>query len=112
MKKRKIIAVALLLCSVFLFSACNNGSNNILTLEKVRFLSEKGGHLSWDDVEGYSFEETGSGLYIRQYHMQDHYQLVIGGPSLEKAPEYIYLVKESGERIDIRYESIDEFLEK
>lgn len=110
MKKKTFMAVALLLCSVFLFSACGDGSNPILTLEKVRTLSEKGEHLSWDDFEGYSFEEMGSGLYIRQYRMQDHYQLLMGGPSLEKVPEYIYLIKESGERIDVRYDSIDEFL--
>lgn len=81
-----------------------------LTMEKVRELAKKGDDLMWDDFDGYNFTEGGSGLYIRSYVVEGGYNLMIGGDgSLADKPMYIYLGGK-GKRIDIRYDSIDEFL--
>lgn len=84
-----------------------------LTLEKVIALSEKGQELTWDDFEGYPYEDIGSGLYIQRYPVGESYYLLIGGVPNQK-PFYIRLqrVGETDEFIDIRTDSVKDFLER
>ena len=90
------------------------GKSNILTLEIVKKLSQKGDDLSWEDFQTYEGKDIGSGLYIMVYPIDDKYQLLIGGPSLKERPMYIYMInkdsKDAEERIDIRHDNIDKFI--
>lgn len=49
-----------------------------LTLDDVIRLSEKGESLTWEDFAGYKFIETGSGIYIRVYEIDETFDLIIG----------------------------------
>ncbi len=49
-----------------------------LTLDDVIRLSEKGESLTWEDFTGYKFIETGSGIYIRVYEIDETFYLMIG----------------------------------
>ena len=49
-----------------------------LTLDDVIRLSEKGESLTWEDFAGYKFIETGSGIYIRVYEIDETFDLMIG----------------------------------
>ncbi len=68
-----------------------NRSERLLTLEEILALSEKGRALTWSDFDGFSYTETGSGLYIRVYDTDSPFTLWIGGGSPETEPMYIYL---------------------
>ena len=82
----------------------------ILTIDKVKELAKKGDDLTWSDFDGYTFTEGGSGLYIKSYSVEGGYNLMIGGGGRETKPMYIYLSDGNDNIIDIRYDSIDEFL--
>ena len=96
-----------------IFSACDNkggkSSDDLLTLSELRILAQISEELTWKDFNAYSFEDIGSGLYIRKYEVEGDYDLLISGKSISKAPDTIYLVKTNGEQIDIRYGDIDNF---
>jgi hypothetical protein len=62
-----------------------------LTLNDVLNLSEKGSKLTWEDFERYYHIETGSGLYIRLYPIDELFSLSIGGGNPSGEPMYIYL---------------------
>ncbi len=84
-----------------------------LTLEDVIRLSKKGDKLSWKDFEDFTYYETGSGLYIREYVIDERFSLSIGGSSYEMKPMYIYLHTPgtySDAKIDIRSEDPEEFI--
>ena len=83
-----------------------------LTLAAVQALAEqKGELLSWADFEDYTYTETGSGLYIRDYPIDGSFSLRIGGGWLDEEPMYIYL--NCGEDfIDIRREDVDAFIRR
>lgn len=83
-----------------------------LTLDDVTALSKKGYDLSWDDFEEYSCYETGSGLYIRVYEIDELFELWIGGGSPDSAPMYIYLAlaDDIGTNIDIRDGGVEDFI--
>jgi hypothetical protein len=85
-----------------------------LSMEKVVELSKKGDELSWEDFENYTSIDTGSGLYIRHYDIDENYYLRIGGGSPDEKPMYIHLVKanNSDNYIDIRTDNIDDFISK
>ena len=85
-----------------------------LTLDDVSRLSEKGDELSWDDFANFKYIETGSGLYIRLYEINNDYSLSIGGAGPASVPMYIYLtyLKAPYERIDIRQNSVRDFIER
>ena len=84
-----------------------------LTLEDVIELSAKGQSLSWDDFEAFNFKETGSGLYIRVYEIDETFSLWIGGGSPVTTPMYIYLSANGlDNRIDIRYDIVEHFIDK
>ncbi len=83
-----------------------------LTLETVKELAKKGAELTWSDFEQYESTETGSGMYILAYKVDENYELWIGGGSLEELPMYIRLVsaKNKDTYIDIRTDNIDDFI--
>lgn len=86
-----------------------------LTLEKVIELSQKGEALTWNDFEPYDTEgDVGSGLYILRYNMEEPYYILIGGANMDVMPMYIYLTSTQNPEnfIDIRTESVEDFIEK
>ena len=85
-----------------------------LTLDDVIRLTAKGTELTWEDFSGYKFTETGSGLYIRVYEIDENFSLWIGGGSPIGTPMYIYLARadDLDTRIDIRYGGVEEFIEE
>ena len=90
------------------------GYENKLTLDRVIELSAKGNELMWSDFAQYESIETGSGLYILVYDIDDTFQLIIGGSgNTEETPMYIRLaLKENWDTfIDIRTENVQEFID-
>lgn len=110
MKSKRNLITLLFFVLIVVFSACDNNSNTVLSLDGVRDLAQKGEELTWKDFEAYTFEDIGSGLYIRKYEVDSEYHVLVGGGSIDKTPSYIYLVKTNGEKIDIRYDDIDQFI--
>ena len=101
------------LCAILLgifITACQPA----LTLDKAASLSEKGDALTWSDFDGYRCSETGSGLYIRVYNIDEDYAVWIGGGSAEEAPMYIRLVKNDDldAYVDMRTGDVAAFLEE
>ena len=91
----------------------NNGTVQ-LTLDDVIRLSQKNVGLTWEDFAPYKSIETGSGLYIRVYEIDETFELWIGGGSPIGTPMYIYLARadDLDTRIDIRYGRVEEFIEE
>ena len=83
-----------------------------LSLNDVIILSQYGYDLSWSDFENYDYIETGSGLYIRVYEINEMYELWIGGAGPDSDPMYIYLAlaDDLDTRIDIRDGGVTEFI--
>jgi len=89
-----------------------SGADRKLTLDDVLALSKKGQDLTWSDFDDYSYIETGSGLYIRVYEIDEQFHLSIGGVP-NKTPMYIYLGANGDDvdaRIDIRDGGVTEFI--
>lgn len=87
--------------------------NRKLTLDAVEVLAQKGMDLSWEDFDGYTYTETGSGLYIRMYEIDEIFSVWIGGTGYDEEPMYIYLTANDGnreERIDLRMDSVEQFV--
>ena len=84
----------------------------VLTLNDVIILSQKGYDLTWADFENYDYIETGSGLYIRVYEINARFRLMIGGGGPGSDPMYIYLAlaNDLDTRIDIRDGGVTEFI--
>ena len=82
-----------------------------LTIYDIVTLSQKGYDLTWADFEDFNYYETGSGLYIRQYNIDEMFTFLIGGFGPEKDPMYFYLQANDGTdaRIDIRESNVDDF---
>ena len=115
---KKIIAIVLLLVCVLSLVACDNQdikrlSSNTLTLDKVVELSSKGSNLTWSDFEQYESIETGSGLYILVYEIDETFDLWVGGSSPDEDPFYIRLLTKANiyNYIDIRTDNVNEFIE-
>lgn len=83
-----------------------------LSLNDVIMLSQKGYDLTWSDFDDYAYIETGSGLYIRVYEINEMYELWIGGGGPDSDPMYIYLAlaNDLDTRIDIRDGGVTEFI--
>lgn len=90
-----------------------------LSLNDVIILSQYGYDLSWSDFENYDYIETGSGLYIRVYEINELFELWIGGAGPygdtsypDSDPMYIYLKSNDGTdaKIDIRDGGVTEFI--
>ncbi len=91
----------------------NNGTAQ-LTLDDVIRLSKWNVGLTWEDFAPYKSIETGSGLYIRVYEIDETFELWIGGGSPIGTPMYIYLARvgDLDTRIDIRYGGVEAFIEE
>ncbi len=89
-----------------------NHPKKTLSLNDVIILSQKGYELTWTDFEQYQYIETGFGVYIRVYEINELYQLRIGGAGPNSEPKYIYLTlaDDSDTRIDIRDGGVTEFI--
>lgn len=85
-----------------------------LTLNDVIELSKKGEKLGWADFEKFAYFETGSGLYIRQYEIDEMFYLLVGGTNTDEEVWYIYLAANDGleEVIDIRKNDVSEYITK
>ena len=85
-----------------------------LSLNDIIILSQKGNELTWSDFEEYEYIETGFGLYIRRYKINDLFHFSIGGAGPNSEPRYMYLGVNGDDpeaRIDIRDGGITEFIE-
>lgn len=84
----------------------------VLSLNDVIILSQKGYDLTWADFERYDYVETGSGLYIRVYKINELFELWIGGAGPDSDPMYIYLTlaDNSDTKIDIRDGGVTGFI--
>lgn len=89
-------------------------SGKQLTLDDVIRLSKKGNKLKWDDFKKYSYTEIGSGLYIRQYVIDEMFTLWIGGTNTNDHPMYFYLHANDAwdEEIDIRTGDVEAFIDQ
>ncbi|MBT2289035.1 hypothetical protein J7E73_07785 [Paenibacillus albidus] len=101
-----------LLFVLIICSACQSnseeGPSDYISLDELKSLSEKGVSLNWDDFNKYSFEDIGSGLYIRKYKIEGGHQLLIRGKSLENPPEQIFIVDENGKELDLTQDNLSE----
>ncbi len=109
MQKFMIIILSLLL--TFGLAGCNQHKQ--LTLNKVIALSEKGNELTWSDFEQYESVQTGSGLFILKYDIDDVFALIIGGAGTGSPPMYIRLVlkEDFGKYVDIRTGDVKSFID-
>ena len=94
-----------------------HGGDQTLSLNDVIMLSQKGYELGWSDFDKYKYYETGSGLYIRVYPINDKFEVWIGGsamPDQDDTPMYIYLrpspINDMDQKIDIRDGGVAEFI--
>lgn len=88
------------------------GNENFLTLDELKLIAQKGDAISWDDFASYHGQDVGSGLYIMRYPMEPPYYVTVGGVPGEP-PMYVRLCStETQQYIDIRQESIDDFVQK
>lgn len=81
-----------------------------LTLDDVIGLSSKGEELVWEDLYEFKGLETGSGLYIVEYKIDDNFKLMVGGTGAKGKPMYAYLVYGDDEKIDIMTEDTGAFI--
>lgn len=89
--------------------AFHNGP--LLTIDELKTIAQKGDAISWEDFSAYEVREIGSGLYIMLYPMTEPYYVTVGGIP-EETPRYVRLCStETEQYIDIREESIDQFLQ-
>ena len=117
-----VICVAVAIC--FLTNPSNDsqthnaGSSEVqtLSLNDVIAFSEKGDKLTWSDFDQYKYYETGSGLYIRVYPIDEVFEVWIGGtaPGSNVDPMYIdlTLVNDTNLRTDIRDGGAAEFISR
>mgnify|MGYP000962553967 FL=1 len=86
----------------------------MLSLNDVIILSQKGEALTWSDFDGFSYKETGFGLYIRVYEINELFSLWIGGGKTDSEPIYISLRTntEPDDSIDIRTENVTDFINR
>ena len=85
-----------------------------LSLNDIIILSQKGNELNWSDFEEFEYIETGFGLYIRRYEINDLFHFSIGGAGPNSEPMYMYLGVNGDDpeaRIDIRDGGVTEFIE-
>lgn len=76
-------------------------------------LAAFGEALTWEDFERYPYVETGSGLYIQVYEIDELFSVWIGGVRLADTPLYIYLCagRDSQEQVEIRTQDVSAFLD-
>lgn len=83
----------------------------ILTMEDVIRLSQKGMELTWNDLAPYECTDIGSGLYLMEYPIDERFSLVCIDTSLSGYPMGIRLTdRETELAIDIRSHNVESFL--
>lgn len=90
-----------------------NESRKTLSLNDIIILSQKGYDLSWSDFEQFEYIETGFGLYIRRYEINDQFHFAIGGAGPNSEPMYMHLGANGDDPeafIDIREGGVTEFI--
>ena len=89
------------------------GDRKNLSLNDVIILSQKGYNLTWSDFEQFEYIETGFGLYIRRYEINDQFHFAIGGAGPNSEPMYMHLGANGDDPeayIDIREGGVTEFI--
>ena len=82
-----------------------------LTLDKLlEICSGDCSKLTWSDFEKYQATDIGSGLYVYQYDIEGIYTLHIGGVPEEEPFYMIFSLTGADDGIDIREESIEDYL--
>lgn len=87
------------------------GNLNMATLKSL--IDIYGSAVSWDTFAPYfCYNEEVNGSYIRRYVIDADYELIIEGVSIDVPPTHIRLVRTAtpDEYIDVRIDSIDDFL--
>ena len=115
MKKGTLILLALCLLCLIGFPSCSGRDSipdlNMATLKSLVELN--GEELSWDSFAPYYYiDESSEGMCVLRYPIGEEYALVISGESKETPPASIRLVsvQDPNRSIDVRTESIDDFL--
>lgn len=96
-------------------SSAPTESGQTLSLNDVIILSQKGYDLSWSDFEQFEYIETGFGLYIRRYEINDQFHFAIGGAGPNSEPMYMHLGANGDNPeayIDIREGGVTEFIDQ
>ena len=88
----------------------SNSGKKQLTLDDVIELSSKVEELVWEDLAEFKGVETGSGLYIVTYRIDDNFELMVGGTAATGKPMYAYLTYVDGEHVDIMTEDAEAFI--
>lgn len=87
-------------------------TDSMLTVEALKTIAKKGTQITWEDFQAYEGIDIGSGLYIMRYQMDNGYYVLVGGIP-DALPMYVRLCSGSSEQyIDIREESIDDFISR
>ena len=81
-----------------------------LTLDDVIGLSSKGEELVWEDLYDFKGVETGSGLYIVTYKIDENYELMVGGTGAVGKPMYAHLIYVDDEYVDIMTDDAEAFI--
>ena len=86
-------------------------SSTPLTLDMVIELAAKGDELTWSDFQQYKCTIVYPGSYVKNYDIDENFELEIAGESDIGKPKHIRLIsKASGNRIDIRTNDVEEFI--
>lgn len=108
---------AVLLACLLLLSGCAAGEQaapesdapapqpaDVLTLDRVTELAQKGEGLTWSDFSPYDGVDLGSGLHILKYEIDEHFVLYLSGGSLETPPAAVTLLSRADpdRRLDLR----------
>ncbi len=115
---KKIIALLIACVFIFTLAGCSSDkANRALTMDDLKVIAEKGEKISLRDFEPYDYIQYGSGIVQRKYPIGDEYTVCIVLGSSDEI-SYIELATTkpgftiADRGIDIRTESIDEFLKK
>jgi len=85
----------------------------VMTLDDVIALSKREYTITEDDIGGYIFVETGSGLYIRHFDIDERFYLLVGGIIGDDGFNYVRLYcRNDGEFIDIREDDVEQFIKE
>lgn len=97
--------------NTYLPSTFSFENGNLLTLDELKNIAQKGDLITWEDFAAFDGYNVGSGLYIMNYPIAEPYYLRIGGVPNE-TPMYIRLhCTDTEQFIDIREDSIDDFVQ-
>lgn len=91
-----------------------------LTMDAVLLLAQKGSDLTWADFDRYTCEPTGYHFealgdtpeVLRTYPIDKNYEVVLGGSSTEKKPDYIILRnRDVNAWVDLRTQNAADFVD-